>query len=193
MSNCLLIHLGVGLLSAFFGFLLGRLYCKKRGYSAKCGSEQHSSLTAQQSGFKNTDQKRLTTTKIPQFNAALAKQAYNRTVKENDLRVIEGIGPKIQHLFHKNNIKTWKSLANCSVENVSTFWIKQERLTESTTQKHGLSKPAWLMRESGKSCANGKTNLMQAIKQKNSNRKKVAFLVVLHFSKYAQAFFVQFV
>ena len=116
MSNCLLIQLGVGLLSAFFGFLLGRLYCKKRGYSAKCGSEQHSSLTAQQSGFKNTDQKRLTTTKIPQFNAALAKQAYNRIVKENDLRVIEGIGPKIQHLFHNNNIKTWKSLANCSVE-----------------------------------------------------------------------------
>ena len=116
MSNCLLIQLGVGLLSAFFGFLLGRLYCKKRGYSAKCGSEQHSSLTAQQSGFKNTDQKRLTTTKIPQFNAALAKQAYNRTVKENDLKVIEGIGPKIQHLFHNNNIKTWKSLANCSVE-----------------------------------------------------------------------------
>ena len=116
MSNCLLIQLGVGLLSAFFGFLLGRLYCNKRGYSAKCGSEQHSSLTAQQSGFKNTDQKRLTTTKIPQFNAALAKQAYNRTVKENDLKVIEGIGPKIQHLFHNNNIKTWKSLANCSVE-----------------------------------------------------------------------------
>lgn len=116
MSNCLLIFLGIGFLSAFFGLILGRLYCKKSGYGANCEAEQHSSLTAQQSGFKNTNQKRLTTTKIPQFNAALAKQAYNRTVKENDLKVIEGIGPKIQHLFHKNNIKTWKSLANCSVE-----------------------------------------------------------------------------
>lgn len=116
MSNCLLIQLGVGLLSAFFGFLLGRLYCKKRGYSAKCGSEQRNRLTVEQSDSKNAAQEHLTGAKMPQFNAALAKQACNRTVKENDLKVIEGIGPKIQHLFHNNNIKTWKSLANCSVE-----------------------------------------------------------------------------
>jgi predicted flap endonuclease-1-like 5' DNA nuclease len=116
MSNCLLIHLGVGLLSAFFGFLLGCLNCKKRDYSTLCGAEQHNSLTIEQSDFKNTAQEHLTGTKMPQFNAALAKQAYNRTVKENDLKVIEGIGPKIQHLFHNYNIKTWKSLANCSVE-----------------------------------------------------------------------------
>lgn len=116
MSNCLLIHLGVGLLSAFFGFLLGCLNCKKRDYSTLCGAEQHNSLTIEQSDFKNTAQEHLTGTKMPQFNAALAKQAYNRTVKENDLKVIEGIGPKIQHLFHNYNIKTWRSLANCSVE-----------------------------------------------------------------------------
>ena len=45
----------------------------------------------------------------------MAKKVFGKTVKENDLTIVEGIGPKIQQLFHKNNIKTWKSLSNCSV------------------------------------------------------------------------------
>ena len=45
----------------------------------------------------------------------MAKTVFGKTVKENDLTIVEGIGPKIQQLFHNNNIKTWKSLSNCSV------------------------------------------------------------------------------
>ncbi len=36
-------------------------------------------------------------------------------VKINDLKLIEGIGPKIEALFHKNGIKTWQELALTTV------------------------------------------------------------------------------
>jgi len=38
-----------------------------------------------------------------------------RKWKNNDLKAIEGIGPKIEELFHKSGIKTWEDLANSSV------------------------------------------------------------------------------
>jgi predicted flap endonuclease-1-like 5' DNA nuclease len=37
-------------------------------------------------------------------------------VKLNDLKLVEGIGPKIEDLFHKAGIKTWQELADTSVE-----------------------------------------------------------------------------
>lgn len=36
-------------------------------------------------------------------------------VKGNDLKLIEGIGPKIEALFHKSGIKTWRDLATTTV------------------------------------------------------------------------------
>ncbi|PVX52553.1 hypothetical protein C7377_0878 [Balneicella halophila] len=55
-------------------------------------------------------------TKLIPFNAEDAKLAFGRTIKENDLTIIEGIGPKIQGLFHENGIITWKSLSETSVD-----------------------------------------------------------------------------
>ncbi|MBT9187176.1 hypothetical protein [Zobellia russellii] len=49
------------------------------------------------------------------FDAAAAKAAIGKTVKENDLKVVEGIGPKIEGLFQAEGIKTWKALSETSV------------------------------------------------------------------------------
>lgn len=49
------------------------------------------------------------------FNAQAAKAALGKTVKRDDLRIVEGIGPKIQQLFHSHNIKTWKDLSETAV------------------------------------------------------------------------------
>ena len=57
-----------------------------------------------------------TTSTAYAFDSGLAKSIFGQNIKENDLTVVEGIGQKIQELFHKNNIKTWKSLSNCSVQ-----------------------------------------------------------------------------
>lgn len=50
------------------------------------------------------------------FNADAAKAAIGKKVKADDLTVVEGIGPKISELFHNHDVKTWHSLAECSLE-----------------------------------------------------------------------------
>ena len=120
MNTCILIHFAVGILSAIFGYLLGRLF-RKDCNNCDDYNQKISLLEAELKACK--EQKSIThkqsfassTTSSYAFNSALAKTIFGKTIKENDLTIIEGIGPKIQQLFHKNNIKTWKSLSNCSV------------------------------------------------------------------------------
>ncbi|SHI67042.1 hypothetical protein SAMN04487911_104129 [Arenibacter nanhaiticus] len=49
------------------------------------------------------------------FSATAAKAALGKSIKENDLKVVEGIGPKIQLLFHSSDITTWQALSESSV------------------------------------------------------------------------------
>lgn len=50
------------------------------------------------------------------FDAELARSLMGYPVVENDLTVIEGIGPKIRDLFHEHGITTWQHLAQTSVD-----------------------------------------------------------------------------
>lgn len=50
------------------------------------------------------------------FNADLAKSVFGKRIKQDDLKVVEGIGPKIEGLFKEAGVKTWKALSECSVE-----------------------------------------------------------------------------
>lgn len=50
------------------------------------------------------------------FDAAAAKAALGKKIKQDDLTVVEGIGPKIRELFHNHDIKTWAALGNTSVD-----------------------------------------------------------------------------
>jgi len=52
----------------------------------------------------------------PMFNSEEAKIAFGKKVRENDLKIVEGIGPKIEGLFHNFNIRTWEELANTSAD-----------------------------------------------------------------------------
>ena len=40
-----------------------------------------------------------------------AKEAMGKKVAQDDLKLVEGIGPKIEELFHNAGIKTWAELA----------------------------------------------------------------------------------
>ena len=51
-----------------------------------------------------------------QFNADSVKAVYGKKVKENDLKIIEGIGPKIEELFKTSGILSWKALSEISVD-----------------------------------------------------------------------------
>src|SRR5690606_36466266 len=55
------------------------------------------------------------------FDADAAKAVFGKKIKEKDLTIIEGIGPKIQELFHNHDIKTWKALSECAVAKCQTI------------------------------------------------------------------------
>jgi len=50
------------------------------------------------------------------FDAAAAKAVFGKKIKEDDLTIVEGIGPKIKELFHNHDVTTWAALADCSVD-----------------------------------------------------------------------------
>lgn len=50
------------------------------------------------------------------FDADAAKAVFGKKIKENDLTVVEGIGPKISQLFIDAGIATWRELGETSIE-----------------------------------------------------------------------------
>jgi large subunit ribosomal protein L27 len=44
-----------------------------------------------------------------------------KKIKQDDLKVVEGIGPKIEELFHAAGINTWAELATASVETMEAI------------------------------------------------------------------------
>jgi predicted flap endonuclease-1-like 5' DNA nuclease len=50
------------------------------------------------------------------FDAELAASVYGRRIKQDDLKIVEGIGPKIEELYHLAGINTWKALSETSLE-----------------------------------------------------------------------------
>ena len=112
----------MGLISAILGYLLGRLFgggssddsCKEecdrlRAELASCKADLEKSRTTVASGVAAG-------ASSIAFDAAAAKAIFGKTIKQDDLTIIEGIGPKIKELFHSNGVNTWKSLGATSVE-----------------------------------------------------------------------------
>ncbi len=59
--------------------------------------------------------------KLTGFDANLVKEVYGKKIKADDLKVVEGIGPKIEELYHKAGIKTWKGLSETPLEKSATI------------------------------------------------------------------------
>jgi predicted flap endonuclease-1-like 5' DNA nuclease len=58
------------------------------------------------------------------FDAAAAKAVYGKSYKQDDLKIIEGIGPKIEELFKTSGILTWKALSETSVDRLREILSK---------------------------------------------------------------------
>lgn len=56
----------------------------------------------------------------PAAKAASITLPSGKKIKQDDLKVIEGIGPKIEELLHAAGIKTWADLASAATETVQT-------------------------------------------------------------------------
>ncbi|MBT8370362.1 MAG: hypothetical protein KJO34_05325 [Deltaproteobacteria bacterium] len=87
-------------------------------------------------------------TKVDDFNAKAAKAAIGKSIKLNDLKVIEGIGPKIENLFNNEGITTWGGLADLSV-------ARCREIIMTGGDRYRLHDPAsWPMQ--ARMCAEGK-------------------------------------
>ncbi|MBP1838484.1 hypothetical protein [Formosa algae] len=128
MSICILIPIIVGLLCALFGYLLGKASCKK------VDTEVYTNTIAKLEGDLQTCHSKLGALEMQDrrmaasmsapvvvFNASEAKTVFGKLVKENDLKIVEGIGPKIEQLFFSAGISTWKALSETSVEDCKTI------------------------------------------------------------------------
>lgn len=120
MNWCILIPLIVGLLCALLGYLLGKLLSKNNEQVDDC-SEYKARIAKLQADLDACNKSKLTAVAAPLaavslFNAGAAKAVFGKKIKEDDLTVVEGIGPKIKELFHNHNITTWAALADTSVE-----------------------------------------------------------------------------
>lgn len=60
--------------------------------------------------------KKVPKTSSTSFDAAAAKAAFGKKIKEDDLTLVEGIGPKIAQLFNNHGVTTWAQLGITAVD-----------------------------------------------------------------------------
>ncbi|MFX0556241.1 hypothetical protein ACOCEA_05560 [Maribacter sp. CXY002] len=112
---------------------------KKNSYSAGSGASPSASADSLTTGDEVAS--------IP-FDVAAAKTALGKTIKQDDLKVIEGIGPKIEGMFKDAGIKTWKALSDASV-------AECQRVLDGGGKRYRIHDPAsWPMQ--AKMCYEGK-------------------------------------
>lgn len=150
---CWLIPLVVGAICALLGYWLGRLLSGENNNNEldiwknkvaqleadleacnknKIGLEADLKI-AQSSKVEKASSFAATATLIP-FDGAAAKAVFGKKIKENDLKIVEGIGPKIEGLFHNFDIKTWKDLGETTVE-------KCQEVLKSGGDRYRMHKP----------------------------------------------------
>ena len=121
---CILIPIIVGLICALLGYFLGRLIEKKsKVYTIlhadldACRKE-NKQLLSENNSLKSeiADLIKQSSSTEPGFDSALAASVFGKKMVENNLKIVEGIGPKIEELFHNAGIKTWEALSETSVE-----------------------------------------------------------------------------
>ncbi|CAM3715630.1 hypothetical protein [Flavobacterium chungbukense] len=134
---CILIPALVGLICGILGYLLGKMNSKNDDSLAL---SLQADLDACKANTRNLNARIATLeadlaakakiapqsfaaaapTLIP-FDSSLASTALGKKIKENDLKVVEGIGPKIEALLNNAGIKTWYDLSQASTEKLQSI------------------------------------------------------------------------
>lgn len=142
---CILIPAIVGLLCGILGYLLGRLgkgnsndditslkddldNCNRMNSQLRSDLERLRSQ-GNENGTKKSNfaPQSFTNPSLETdfvFDASFAKSVFGKKVNENDLKIIEGIGPKIEQLFKTSGILSWKALSETSVDRCKEILMK---------------------------------------------------------------------
>ena len=65
-----------------------------------------------------------------------------KRITQDDLTVVEGIGPKIQELLHQNGIKTWHGLSETSVSRL-------QEILHSAGERYRIHDPSTWAKQAG--------------------------------------------
>lgn len=159
-SHCILLPVLVGLICAILGYLLGRLLSRNseelsrlRSDLETCKKENerqlslNTSLKSEIDSWKNkynslqgdydANKLKFTVANAPgiPFDSVLAASVFRKKVVEDDLKIVEGIGPKIEKLFHDAGIRTWKVLSETTVE-------KCQQILDNAGDSYRIHNPA---------------------------------------------------
>ncbi len=69
------------------------------------------------------------------FNADEAFSVLGKKWKQDDLKIVEGIGPKIEELYHAAGIKTWKELSETPIE-------KSQAILDAAGERYKIHNPS---------------------------------------------------
>jgi predicted flap endonuclease-1-like 5' DNA nuclease len=158
---CILIPALVGLISGVLGYLLGKMFSNGGDNSAslslqsdldacransKSLSARISSLEADLASAKASASANVQSfaASVATASAGVAAIAYDadksfavlgKKWKQDDLKIVEGIGPKIEELYHAAGIKTWKALSETSVE-------KSQSILDAAGERYKIHNPS---------------------------------------------------
>jgi predicted flap endonuclease-1-like 5' DNA nuclease len=99
-------------------------------------NKQWSELIQYQKDLSESKSKEGTVASEAKLEKLLVKMGLLKRYKKDDLKAVEGIGPKIEKLLHDNNIKTWIDLKNSNVEVLKSILLKageRYQLADPTT------------------------------------------------------------
>jgi predicted flap endonuclease-1-like 5' DNA nuclease len=122
-SSDLLFIVIVLLIAAILGFLIG-YFLRKR----KAAEEVKSAESLGTAGSENILTASAETHEIIEkvnYDTAVAEEIMEMEVGLNDLKIIEGIGPKIESLLRRSSIDTWKKLADADAEKISEILVSE--------------------------------------------------------------------
>jgi predicted flap endonuclease-1-like 5' DNA nuclease len=147
---CILIPALVGLICGILGYLLGKMNAKgddslalslqadldackanTKSLNAKIASLE-TDLANQTKGSVQSFAGNLAPAVL--FDGALAAKVLGHKIKENDLKIVEGIGPKIEELYHKAGIKTWLQLSE-------TPTSKSQAILDAAGENYAIHNP----------------------------------------------------
>lgn len=137
---CFLIPALVGLICAILGYLLGKLNSKKddslelslqadldackantRNLNTKIASLEADLAAKAKIDSSGTQSFSTTAVQETFFDSTLAANVLGKAIKENDLKIVEGIGPKIEALLNAAGISTWRELSETSTEKLQSI------------------------------------------------------------------------
>lgn len=139
---CWLIPALVGIICAILGYLMGRGNVEVVDHTddLKLLRDKNAKLEADLADCN----KKLSVTAAPimpliPYDSFAAKAVYGKSIKQDDLKIVEGIGPKIEELFHNFDIRTWKTLSETTV-------AKCQEVLDSGGEAYKIHDPAsWPM------------------------------------------------